>query len=206
MSIYKSLSDLPHNPHYLKRYISFIEHFDGTGNVKHHILPKSLFPEFSSLKENPWNQSRLSHRAHYVAHWLLWKALSSEKMFFSFWAMTNKDKQKINSKTYAQLREQHTQWNKETKAGCPKMAKAMSENRRNGTIPTWNKGVKGYKVNLTKEGLEAIRRTGKIKPAKETKERMSNSMSSLPRCSCGRCGKEMAAHHLNRHLRGKLCL
>jgi len=46
---------------------------------KHHILPKSIFPEFSDLKDHKWNQVKLTYREHFLAHWLLTKCVSQKK-------------------------------------------------------------------------------------------------------------------------------
>jgi hypothetical protein len=64
------LSSKPHNSHYLKRYIWFIEscrilNEDYIGYTeKHHICPKAkdLFPEYKSLKKHPWNKVVLTPR------------------------------------------------------------------------------------------------------------------------------------------------
>jgi hypothetical protein len=40
---------------------------------KHHILPKSVFPEFSNLKINYWNGVVVTAREHFVLHKLLTK-------------------------------------------------------------------------------------------------------------------------------------
>lgn len=187
--------------------MKFIEKFEGSGSIKHHILPRSLFPDFKNLKEHEWNQSNLSHRAHFVSHWLLAKAFPKQAaMWKAFYAMANKDKQKINSKTYSLLREKHSKWNSETKKGNKEMSKSMSENRKNGVIPTWNKGVTGYSNNVSEEGRKRIKETASQKPSAITKIKMSKSMSSLPKCSCCKCKKEMAAHHLNRHVSGSKCI
>jgi len=42
---------------------------------KHHILPLSIFPEFSSFRQFPWNCAKLTYREHFVAHWLLSKCM-----------------------------------------------------------------------------------------------------------------------------------
>lgn len=51
---------------YLKWYISICETvYLDEYTEKHHILPKSIFPQFSSFKEHPWNMARLSAKAHF---------------------------------------------------------------------------------------------------------------------------------------------
>lgn len=75
--IYAILSSVPHNPHYLKRYIGFIESCQTTDNgvdgytERHHICPKSLFPDYENLTNHHWNMSILTPRQHFIAHWIL---------------------------------------------------------------------------------------------------------------------------------------
>ena len=74
---------------YAHRYLKFIQicnaaniDYDGIME-KHHILPTSLFPEYSSLKLHPWNMVRLTPRQHFIAHWMLAK-LYGGKMWYAF--------------------------------------------------------------------------------------------------------------------------
>jgi hypothetical protein len=54
---------------YLNWYLSLIsKEYDGKYTEKHHILPKSLFPDYI---KSPWNLVRLDYRAHFIAHLLL---------------------------------------------------------------------------------------------------------------------------------------
>lgn len=67
------------NPHYLNRYLNFV--LNCTPNLndyteKHHILPKSLFPEFKTDSEN---LVRLTARQHFIAHWILSKVFVKYK-------------------------------------------------------------------------------------------------------------------------------
>lgn len=85
--------NIPYNEHYLDRYLKFILSLpeitkkEGYGE-SHHILPKSLFPQFRLKKDAPWNQKRISARAHYICHWMLWKAFPENRdMMLSFWIM-----------------------------------------------------------------------------------------------------------------------
>ena len=58
---------------------------------KHHILPKSIFPEF---KDDPNNIIKLSAREHYICHLLLTKMTTSNNkrsMSYAFWGMTNQN-------------------------------------------------------------------------------------------------------------------
>ena len=86
MDLYQTLSQKPHNPHYLKRYISFIRNCSIKNEYvndyieKHHICPKSknMFPEYSDFKKHPWNMVKLTYRQHIIAHILLYKTFKTE--------------------------------------------------------------------------------------------------------------------------------
>jgi len=64
------------------RFIDYLKHKDFKNQFveKHHILPISLFPEYS--KES-WNIVVVSARGHYLCHWLLAKCFGG-KMWFAF--------------------------------------------------------------------------------------------------------------------------
>lgn len=82
MNILEVLTSKPHNIHYVKRYIKFIESCKLANETfygyteRHHICPKAkdLFPEYKNLKANPWNSVDLTAHQHILAHVILWKA------------------------------------------------------------------------------------------------------------------------------------
>lgn len=69
----------------------------------HHILPKSIFPEFGNLRNHKWNRSKLTFREHFLAHWLLSKCMVQikhrEQMFSAISKMncSSKDHNRIVS-------------------------------------------------------------------------------------------------------------
>lgn len=93
------LSECPNskrNKHYLKRYVRFVaacleKNKDLPNDVyteKHHILPKSIWPEYKDFKISPWNMAVLTARQHLLSHWIL--ALSfGGRMYSAFWYMLN---------------------------------------------------------------------------------------------------------------------
>ena len=109
-----SKSGVGYNGHMLTRYLKFIDVFSGTkikGSTElHHILPKSIFPQYSSLKTNVFNKAHLPSRAHYVAHSMLCKIFPTETaMWYACYCMShqaNPDTQpsrssiRVNSKMY----------------------------------------------------------------------------------------------------------
>lgn len=97
-NIYTILSSKPHNPHYLRRYIKFIEDCSlknkqepPTYTERHHICPKAkdLFPEYTSFKEHPWNICVLSGRQHLIAHYILTKAYPNSTQSIAIIRMLN---------------------------------------------------------------------------------------------------------------------
>ena len=73
--IYALLSSKPHNVHYLIRYCNFILKVRPTNNLteKHHILPRSIFPEYKNFKKFSWNKVLLTERENKIAHKILAK-------------------------------------------------------------------------------------------------------------------------------------
>lgn len=74
----------------------------GHGDTSHHVMPLSL-----GGPNKKHNLVRLTHREHYVVHFLLTKMCKNKhhtyKMASAFWRMNNshlKDKQKITSNVY----------------------------------------------------------------------------------------------------------
>lgn len=65
---------------YLDKYINFIKSYNIKENCnyfeKHHILPRSTFPEFSN--EN-WNLIELDYNSHRLVHLLLFKAINDRR-------------------------------------------------------------------------------------------------------------------------------
>ncbi len=113
MDIYPILASKPHNSHYLNRYIKFIQKCQ-QNNVsdevyleKHHICPKAndMFPEYKSIRKNPWNNVYLTPKQHFIAHLILWKTFNTQSCITSFWFMKNYKKNIINSRLYSKIRE-----------------------------------------------------------------------------------------------------
>lgn len=104
--------DLYKNEHYIKKYIRFISSRKGIKILKktslHHILPKAadMFPEFKDLKQFNWNGVHLTHREHYIAHWMLNKAFPKSSQTRAFYAMCNELGFR-NSKAYQTAKEYH---------------------------------------------------------------------------------------------------
>jgi hypothetical protein len=90
--IREKLAALGHCDHaWLNKYMAFI---DGARtpwryHEQHHILPKSIWPEFESLDEHRWNCKSLSAADHLKAHYILFRALPKQWHFYrAFLGMT----------------------------------------------------------------------------------------------------------------------
>lgn len=113
MDIYSILSSKPHNSHYLNKYIQFITRCQQKNQgyqgytERHHICPKSMFPEYRSFIYNPWNCVILTARQHFIAHMILWKTYNNAQMTRAFGAMSSNFDIK-NSKLYQNIREKYS--------------------------------------------------------------------------------------------------
>lgn len=111
--IIELLKSKPHNTHYLKRYVKFInscqiKNLDlpiETYFETHHILPKSKdsFPEYQDLRKYRWNAVKLTARQHIIAHIILWKVYVGTQFLPVYYMLvhnTNPDKRKECVKIY----------------------------------------------------------------------------------------------------------
>ncbi|ODA49489.1 hypothetical protein BC476_05985 [Vibrio parahaemolyticus] len=63
---------------YLEKYLEIVSSDDDVEYTEaHHILPKSIWPEFKDLKANEWNKVRLSAYNHFMAHYYFSMATNS---------------------------------------------------------------------------------------------------------------------------------
>ena len=96
-------------PHFIKKYLMMVQSFkysDGDYTELHHILPKSMFPEYSKDKIN---LVRLTGRQHYLVHVCLALAFPNTRMVYAVVAMRkggrrNKSGIRFNSHLYERFR------------------------------------------------------------------------------------------------------
>lgn len=90
MNFKQILESKPHNSHYLKKYVNFIESKASSpskeASESHHICPKAndLFPEFNDLRSNSWNVVKLTREEHVIAHLYLHKAFGGSQTYAYF--------------------------------------------------------------------------------------------------------------------------
>lgn len=95
------------NFHQIQKYMNFISSRKQNSEIYeiHHILPRSMFPEFEKLKNNQWNAIKLSPREHFIAHKILWRAFGGPMTTaFHFMSNTSHIGMKISSKEYERLK------------------------------------------------------------------------------------------------------
>lgn len=115
--IYRVLSSVPHNSHYLLRYIKVVESLrqqtleQNIYTETHHICPKApdMFPHLGDLRYNSWNALKVTYRQHFLLHRLLWKCFGgSQTTAFLFMNNTNyEDRQyrKLTGQSYNKLKQ-----------------------------------------------------------------------------------------------------
>lgn len=76
------------NHHYLNRYIKLLEEIQSVESdnyENHHVLPRSIFPEYENTKNNI---IAVPTKWHYILHWVMFKIFNDEKykqqMIFAF--------------------------------------------------------------------------------------------------------------------------
>lgn len=160
------------NNKYTRWYISIVEKAKHRKLPKsetelHHILPKSIFPEYKNLKSYPENGVRLTFREHYICHWLLTKMVTDKHLYTMSAALSrmtkgSKNRYRPKSIIYENTKQKvrkNISGKNSPLYGIPK------------TYPIWNKGKQ-----MKEETKQKIREynLGK-KHTLETKRKMSES-------------------------------
>jgi len=137
--IESELFSIPHNPHFINRYIKFIQacvykNKDVDSNTEnHHILPKSIFPKYKTTEDNI---AKLSYREHYIAHWILAKCFFGDprkKMVFAFSLIIGK-RQSSFTRTFTSKQSHRAKSYRHSIGWSEESKKKVSETRR-GTVP-----------------------------------------------------------------------
>lgn len=152
-------------PHSLSRYLKLVKCYSSTDAPegyceKHHILPRSVFPEFS--KES-WNIIKVPARVHFLLHYILFLAIQDERILKAFIFMRSSNAYQsdryFNSKMYEKAKLEYSNVCKaKVKDLNPFFGKTHSDEykekvskRMKGRVP-WNKG---------KSGSEELKKVGK---------------------------------------------
>ena len=146
---------------YLNRYNKLIEYAKQHPAVDyaetHHIIPKSL-----GGLDTADNLIKLPSRLHFIAHWMLWKAYDTNELAYAFWAMAHQKKRgqeqrytKINSKTYAILKERRSKLISKSNSDrwkdpvwAEKMAQTLSKSKSSPEVKA------EYRERMTKQNAD----------------------------------------------------
>lgn len=149
------------------RYVELIDSVrETTGYTEsHHILPKSLFPEF---EKDTQNIVELTPSEHYLAHKYLALGTEVKEMMFSFHMLktTRKENNALNDEEYNTFKERFRQVLSEN---AKKQAKFTKEFNSQMSQRRWNKPDSSkvqsdfMKMNNPMFSLETARKISKIK-------------------------------------------
>jgi len=185
------------NYEYLDKYINFFKNYNIKENFeyfeKHHILPRSTFPEF---KNEDWNIAKLDYDSHRLVHLWLFKAINIRKYQRPLNWMMNyyKNTEEISNAAkngWINLKNNEEKYNKWRKSKSESMKLLSKEEQRRRVNLFWNninddeylKFSKKIKSYWTKEKrLEKSRQMNEYysnpnnieKKRKETKDRWEN--------------------------------
>lgn len=154
---------------WINRYIKFISIFKLDKSIKnkthiHHILPKSIFNEYSNLNYHKWNSCILSIRAHIIAHYMLAKALGGNMwtvLYFYKYNFNSKILSEINSNNYLLITNRLK--NKVLSLDLKNNKRVIVDSvifYANENLVGWNKGNKKVGYNISKS-LNKVEDNGK---------------------------------------------
>ena len=142
---------------------------------KHHILPKSLYPEYAKNKDN---LVKLTAREHFICHWILTKLIKDPKIVYAFQMMIpNKTSKRYRPKSgivYENLKKKFSKNNKGS-AGNKWYTNGTS-NKFTSTAPVGFIPGRTFSIDH-KNKLKGIPKT------QEHKQKQSASMKGKPGCS-----------------------
>jgi len=135
------------NYHYFDRYKKLVRIYNAMNLVKskyrvgdtesHHILPRKMYPEFT---DSIWNRVLLPGKAHYIAHYLLFKSVGDRSCVYAFNQMRRITKNtKLNCRLYATVRIEFAKLISENNKGRIKTERQLA------AISESNKGTNTYR-------------------------------------------------------------
>ena len=167
----------------------------------HHIIPKSINPEFKDLTVNAWNKVLLTPKEHFICHLLLTKMLTGpgkNKMVYALWTMTNqsnKHQHRFHSNLYSMYK--------------IKMQESLSSDRKGKTFVDLYGEEKAASIKANMKGRKT--RTFSTQQKQETGDKFrayykSNpgiagfaSKSQLEKVTCECCGMLVDPGNYSKH-------
>lgn len=185
MNPFSVLTTKPHNPHYVARYMHFIQsrttQYTKGETQMHHILPKArdFFPEYANLTENSWNCVCLTHREHYIAHWMLHKAFPQSSQSTAFYNMSNIQGRR-KSRAYEFARRHHAAVLREVTQRPERNARISQALSGRPKTPEHIEKLRGHVASERKRKLCREANLGR-KASEEAKRKMSASRTGVKR-------------------------
>lgn len=174
-----------HNSHYAARYVRFIrsrttQPTKGETQM-HHILPKArdFFPEYANLTDHSWNCVCLTHREHYIAHWILHKAFPRSSQSTAFYNMSNIQGRK-KSRAYEKARIHHISVLREVTQRPERNARISQALSGRPKTAEHIEKLKGHVASERKRRLCREANLGR-KASEESKQKMSASRTGVKR-------------------------
>ena len=205
------LSSVPHNSHYLNRYIAFIEGCrskplsDNQYFERHHVCPKEIFPEFKDIIAHPWNNVNLSARQHFIAHLILSECFGGSQTY-AFWAMCNrqsnpwqKREYSINSKTYENAKRKFLQRRKQDSDSINDKIIQTNLERRGVryTLSDPETRQKGRETMMERYGVDSPQKNIEIK--RRTRETNLRKYGTIVPSMCEEISERIRATCINKY-------
>ena len=180
------------NIHYMNRYLTFCKSIKNHENrdldyiERHHIIPISIDKSYSKINDNI---VKFSAREHYIAHWILMRAIGG-KMVFAFHRLAyGKNNIKISSIAYEEIRKTMGKEISNMFKGIPKSEEAkkkMSKAKLNSKLSEETKikisnSVRGFKHTSESKRKISKSNIGKhhgVKPGSSSANKISISNSN----------------------------
>lgn len=172
---------------YVQRYLKLIDHYvllklkkaGSPGKFeKHHILPVSIFPEYRNAK---WNIVVLPTRAHYIAHYMLFKGVKHKSCAYAFNQMRRVSKLngKDTCRLYGAVRKEFALLVSENNKNVPRSDKQKEmqsiKMKNTNTYRNLKTGeLRRFTCNAAPNGWEPFQ-NGRVRTV-ESKLKMSESM------------------------------
>jgi hypothetical protein len=175
---------------YTRWYYNTIENAQIQGRIKsnigeyyeyHHILPKSIFPKYSSLIKNPWNGVLLTAKEHYICHALLCKMTYNNeyyKMLFAFNCLSiqeNKHQSRYTSRLYGSSKQNIIKTLKIINTGSKRSEETKQKMRKPRSLEGRQNISEGCKLKSTRR----LSKSHKLKISNSNKNKLKTESHKL---------------------------